>query len=77
MNLTQWPVAVAGRVERLDLAPDLRHRFGELGLRVGVTLTITHRGAFGGRVLALGADRFALDAATCARIHVTELAPAS
>jgi ferrous iron transport protein A len=31
---------------------------------------VTHRAAFGGRVVGIGADRFAVDAATCARIEV-------
>jgi ferrous iron transport protein A len=74
MDLGHWPLAQPGRVVRVDLDPGHRLRLAELGLRPGTPFRVTHRGAFGGRVLALGADRFAVDAATCARIAV-EAAP--
>jgi ferrous iron transport protein A len=74
MNLGHWPVATEGRVVSVDLDQSHRLRLGELGLRAGAVLRVTHRAAFGGRVVAIGADRFAVDAATCARIEMTEAA---
>lgn len=51
---------------------DERHRFRllELGLRVGTGLRVTQYGSFGGRVVARGAERIALDGGTARRIHV-------
>lgn len=72
MNLGQWPVATQCRVVAVDLDQSMRLRLGELGLRPGSVLSVTHLAAFGGRVVAVGADRFAVDAATCGRIEVTE-----
>ncbi len=77
MNLAQWPVAAEGRVVAVDLDQSVRLRLGELGLRPGSVLRVTHRAAFGGRVVAIGADRFAVDAATCQRIEVAEPVPAA
>ncbi len=48
----------------------MRRRCRELGLCVGALVRVTHRGAFGGRVLALGAHRLAVDATTCAAVEV-------
>ena len=74
MKLGHWPVATEGRVVAVDLDQSHRLRLGELGLRAGAVLRVTHRAAFGGRVVAIGADRFAVDAATCARIEMVEAA---
>jgi ferrous iron transport protein A len=70
MDLGELPPDTAGRVLAVGLDPVHRLRLAELGIRPGARLRVTHRAAFGGRVLAVGADRFALDAATCARIQV-------
>jgi ferrous iron transport protein A len=70
MNLGEWPPLTDGRVVRVDVDPTAVLRLSELGLRPGVTVRVTHRAAFGGRVVGIGADRFAVDAATCARIEV-------
>lgn len=77
MNLGEWPVATAGRVVRVDLDRRHRLRLGELGVRPGSLVRITYRAAFGGRVVSVGADRFALDATTCARIEVAAPGPAT
>ncbi len=76
MNLGQWPVGTEGRVVAIDLEQSMRLRLGELGLRPGSSFRVTHLAAFGGRVVAIGADRFAVDAATCGRIEVAEAASA-
>lgn len=62
------------RVVDIDLDERSRVRLRELGLRPGADVHVTHRGAFGGLVLAVGADRFALDAGTAAAVRV-EAAP--
>jgi ferrous iron transport protein A len=63
-------------VRVLDVALDdgMRRRCRELGLRPGVVVHVTHRAAFGGRVVAVGADRFALDGRTCGQVAVEPLA---
>ncbi|OJV60092.1 MAG: hypothetical protein BGO38_00630 [Cellulomonas sp. 73-145] len=58
------------RIVRVDVDPAARLRFGELGLRAGALVQVTHDVGAQGRVVAVGADRFALDSATCARITV-------
>ena len=70
MNLGQLPPGADGVVTGLEAAPAHRLRLAELGFRLGQSVRVTHRAAFGGRVVAIGADRFALDRATCARVQV-------
>jgi ferrous iron transport protein A len=53
---------------RLDDAT--RRRLRELGLSLGARVRVVQRGAFGGRVVAVGADRFALDGRTCRSLEV-------
>lgn len=57
-------------VDGIDL--DDRHRFRlmELGLRVGTTLRVVQHGSFGGRVVARGPERIALDGGTARSIIV-------
>ncbi len=72
MDLGHWPAGAEGRVVAVDLEQGTRLRLSELGLRSGALVRVTHHAAFGGRVVAVGADRFAVDAATCARIQVDQ-----
>lgn len=58
------------RVTDVRLDDGMRRRCRELGLRPGVVVHVTHRAAFGGRVVAVGADRFAIDGRTCACVLV-------
>ena len=57
-------------VDSVDL--DERHRFRlmELGLRTGVTIRVVQRSGFGGRVVARGPERIALDGGTARAIRV-------
>lgn len=73
MDLLHWPPGADARVVAVDVERSARFRVGELGLRPGAVVRVTHRAAFGGRVVAIGAERFAVDAATCARIEVAEV----
>lgn len=70
MDLAQWPTGTDARVVSVDADAATRLRLSELGVRAGTTVRVTHRSAFGGRVLAVGVDRFALDARTCGFIEV-------
>lgn len=51
---------------------DSRHvfRLQELGLSAGCRIRVIQRSAFGGRVVAVGRERLALDARTASRIDV-------
>ena len=55
-----------------SISLDERHRFRlyEIGLAPGAQLRIMQRGAFGGRVVALGGERVALDHSTARAIRV-------
>lgn len=46
------------------LEPARSRRLAELGLRAGARVTVLHRSAGGGRILAVGDARIALDRAT-------------
>lgn len=70
VDLAHWPPHTDARVVGVDVDTATRLRVGELGLRPGTVVQVTHRAAFGGRVIAVGADRFAVDPATCASIRV-------
>lgn len=52
------------------MCPEDCRRLRELGIGPGVTLVVAQGTAFGGRLVQVGADRFALDAATAAGIEV-------
>lgn len=71
MNLNALPRGTHGRIETIAVDSGTRLRLSELGLRPGALVKVTHRAAFGGRVVAVGADRFAVDGKTCAQIDVS------
>ncbi len=70
MNLARCGEGTAARIVEVDVEPGMCLRLGELGLRPGALVEVTHDGGRQGRVLAVGAERFALDARTCALIAV-------
>ncbi|WP_448631200.1 FeoA family protein [Cellulomonas soli] len=70
MDLSACGPGDAVRVLAVGLDDGMRRRCRELGLQPGVVVHVTHRAAFGGRVVAVGADRFALDGRTCAQVTV-------
>ena len=63
---------VGADVEVVDVCapPTARLRMREVGLRVGSVVRVTQQGPFGGRVVAVGASRIAVDGATASRIAV-------
>lgn len=71
MNLALLPVGFDAVVARVDVDGPLGARLAELGLRPGARVRPTHAAAAGARVVALGADRIALDRATCDRVQIT------
>ena len=73
MDLGHLMTGTDGRVTSVNLDHGTRLRMSELGLRPGVRVRVTHRAAFGGRVLAIGTDRFAVDARTCGLIEVAAI----
>ncbi|GAA3794173.1 FeoA family protein [Cellulomonas soli] len=75
MDLVDCGPGDAVRVLGIGLDEGMRRRCRELGLQPGVVVHVTHRAAFGGRVVAVGADRFALDGRTCALVDVEHVAP--
>jgi ferrous iron transport protein A len=69
------PLDTDVRVRAVRVASDAALRMRELGLRPGGTVRVIQRAAFGGRVVATGAGRLALDGATAARVDVEVAAP--
>lgn len=55
-----------------DVTLDARHAFrlAELGIRPGVRVLVMQHGGFGGRVVAVGSERIALDGETAAAVTV-------
>lgn len=70
MDLAHCPLDTDVTVLAVDPDCEACLRMRELGLRVGRCVRVTQRGPAGSRVVAVGASRVALDAATAARIAV-------
>lgn len=70
MDLACCDEGVCARIVDVDVEPGMCLRLGELGLRRGAFVEVTHDAGRQGRVVAVGAERFALDARTCALIVV-------
>lgn len=69
MRLDSCPLGIEVEVMAVDVPAVAQLRLREVGLRVGTTVRVTHQ-SLGGRVLAIGASRIALDAATVALVRV-------
>ena len=70
VDLTQCAVGAQATVVGVDVPDHAGLRLRELGLRPGAVVAVTHDVGLQGRVVGVGAERFALDVRTCARIHV-------
>jgi ferrous iron transport protein A len=70
LTLQTCPIGQSSCVVRMSMCPEDCRRLRELGIGPGVTLVVAQGTAFGGRLVQVGADRFALDAATAAGIEV-------
>jgi len=73
MDLGRCCTGVCARILHVDVEPGMCLRLRELGLREGAVIEVTHDAGRQGRVVALGAERFALDARTCQAILVDPL----
>lgn len=69
MDLSQLDEGVEATVVALS-SPEQELRLRELGLRPGARVRVTLHAAFGGRVVAVGADRFALDRSMCRGVRI-------
>lgn len=70
MHLGSCPLGHDVEILDVDVATEVRLRLWEIGLHRGARIRVTQRGPAGGRVLAVGGTRLALDAATAARVTV-------
>ncbi|MCL2466060.1 MAG: ferrous iron transport protein A [Micrococcales bacterium] len=70
MDLTTFPTGHDARIVAVDTEPGLALRMGELGLRVGAVVQIVHHAHGAGRVVAVGADRIALDLVACQGVRL-------
>lgn len=70
MNLATFPTGHDAQIVGLDTEPGLALRMSELGLRVGAVVRVVHHARGGGRVVAVGADRIALDLVACQGVRL-------
>lgn len=70
MLLSDCPLDAEVTVLAVDAASGTALRMRELGLRVGAQVRVTHHGAAGSRVVAVGASRVAVDSGTATGIEV-------
>ena len=70
MTLRDCPAGHAVRLHRLALGQTARERLVELGLVPGVRVRVIGQGAAGGRLVAVGDARVALDGGTCGSLVV-------
>ncbi len=73
MTLAECPADADLRVVGVALDPAVRLRMREIGVHDGAVVRVWRRSAFGGRVVAVGSSRIALDAGTARRVHVEAL----
>ncbi len=71
MQLDTCPIGSEVEVVSLGVPGVAQLRLREVGMRVGTTVRVTNVAPFGGRVVAIGASRVAVDGATAAVIGVT------
>jgi len=70
VNLATFPTGHDAQIVGLDTEPGLALRMSELGLRVGAVVRVVHHARGGGRVVAVGADRIALDLVACQGVRL-------
>lgn len=70
MRLGECTLACEAAVVAIDLPPQERAHMLELGLHAGAVVRVTHRGPFGGCVVAVGSTRIALDGSAASAITV-------
>jgi ferrous iron transport protein A len=70
VDLTQCGAGARATIVGVDVPAGAGFRLRELGLRPGAVVQVTHDVGPMGRVVAVGAERFALDLPTCASVRV-------
>jgi ferrous iron transport protein A len=75
MVLGESPEGTELRVTGIRLPAGAAFRLREMGVQLGTIAHVTHRAAFGGRVIAVAGSRFALDSGTAALIDVEPVVP--
>lgn len=73
VQLRACPIGAEVEILSLGVTGSALLRAGELGLRAGSTIRVTQHVPLGGRVVAVGATRLALDATTAAGVEVRTL----
>ena len=71
MTLERCPVGSEVEIRRVTIEERYRFRLGELGLREHERIRVLQKTSFGGRVLAHGRDRMAVDGDTVSHIVVS------
>lgn len=73
MTVADAPLGRDLQVAAIDL--DNRHAFrlAEIGIRTGMSVRVIQKGNFGGRVVAMGSQRIAVDGATARAIELRDL----
>lgn len=74
MSLSECRLRQRVRITAVSVPPSQRLRVHEMGLRDGAVVRVTHHGAFGGVVVAIGGARVALDGATARSVVVEPVA---
>lgn len=69
-SLCTCPLGVEIEICRIDLEARYRFRLNELGLREHERMRVIHKANFGGRVIAHGMERIAIDGNTARHIVV-------
>ncbi|MCI1713340.1 FeoA family protein [Bifidobacterium tibiigranuli] len=69
-SLRTCPLGVEIEICKVDLTLHNRFRLNELGFREHERMRVIQKAGFGGRVVAHGSERIALDGATAKRILV-------
>ena len=69
-TLRSCPVGMDVVIDSVKLDDVHRFRLSELGLREGLHVRVAQRCAFGGRLVARGTERIAVDSATATSIVV-------
>ena len=70
MSLSECRSRQRVRILSLGIAGDDARRLTEMGLRHGTVVRVTHRGAFGSVVVAVGGARVAVDGGTARAVGV-------
>ncbi|MDN4472354.1 FeoA family protein [Demequina zhanjiangensis] len=69
MTLAELPRGARARIRAVSAESDTALRLREMGLRPGTLVSVVGIAAAGARIVAIGAARIAIDAATAAEVE--------